>query len=92
MKYKIITIIIIILIAKNLYPQTHDRRFNPNYMWTSFEENFSGNQLDRKVWKPTIHFKRGLGFLIDSSKTIDVFNGNLRLKMKRIPNHLDSTW
>lgn len=86
------TLIILLLISIAGYSQTYDPRYNPNYMWTTFEEDFSDPQLDRKVWKPTIHFKRGLGFLIDSATTIDVRKGNLLLKMKRAPNHLDSIW
>jgi len=76
----------------NIYSQTYDRRYNPNYMWTTLDENFLGTELNREVWLPTTRFKRGLGFLIDSAKTIDVRKGNLKLKMKRIPNHLDSVW
>ena len=91
-KSTIVTLIILLIIALNSYSQTYDRRYNPNYMWTTFEEDFSGSELDRKVWKPTTHFKRGLGFLVDSPTTIDVRKGNLLLKMKRAPNHLDSTW
>lgn len=91
-KSTVLTLIIFLLITLSSNSQTYDRRFNPNYMWTTFEEDFSGLQLDRKVWKPTTHFKRGLGFLIDSATTIDVRKGNLLLKMRRAPNHLDSIW
>jgi hypothetical protein len=52
-----------------MYSQTYDRLYNPSYMWTTFEENFSGSNLDPSVWEPTTHFKRALGFLIDSAIT-----------------------
>jgi hypothetical protein len=56
MKSFIITIIFIILISSGIYSQIYDRHHNPNYMWTTFDENFSGTTLDRNVWIPTTHF------------------------------------
>lgn len=92
MKYILMIVLIILTAASHLHSQTSDRHYNPHYMWTTFHDDFSGNSLDSKVWKPTIHFKRGLGFLIDSPQTIRVRKGNLLLKMKRMPNHPDSLW
>jgi beta-glucanase (GH16 family) len=37
-------------------------------------------------------FERHLGFLIDSTITLGVNNGNLELKMQHVPNYLDSIW
>jgi|GEM_PF-5771342 beta-glucanase (GH16 family) len=92
MKPNILTIALMLLLNSSIYPQSYDRNFNPNYMWTSFDEDFSGASLNRNVWEPTTHFKRHLGFLIDSAITIGVSNGNLELKMHYVPNYLDSIW
>ena len=88
----ILTIIVILFISGGISAQTYDRRYNPNYMWTSFDENFSAPDLDRSVWEPARHFKRGLGFLVDSAITMKVDNGNLELKMQHIPKYRDSIW
>lgn len=92
MKNFTLTIIFIVLISGSIYSQTYDRRYNPNYMQTTLDENFAGSNLDPSVWEPTTHFKRALGFLIDSAITMNVNNGNLELKMQYAPNYLDSIW
>lgn len=92
MKCLVLTIIGCVLISVGLHSQTYDRRYHPDYMWTSLDENFSGPQLDRNVWVPSTHFKRSLGFLIDSTITVKVNKGNLELKMQHIPHYLDSIW
>jgi beta-glucanase (GH16 family) len=78
--------------GSGIFSQTVDRRYNPQYVWTTFHDEFSGVALDRNVWAVTTRFKRGLGFLIDSNQTINVRKGNLLLRMKRTPNYLDSIW
>lgn len=92
MKRFVFTLIGLILISAATYSQIYDRRYNPNYMWTSFEEDFSGEKLDRSVWKPASRFKRNLGFLVDSLLTVKVEKGNLELKMRHAPHYLDSLW
>lgn len=84
--------VLILTATSSLFSQAPDRRYNPNYVWTSFKEEFTDTILDREVWQPTTRFKRGLGFLIDSTETIQVKEGNLLLMMKRMPNYLDSLW
>lgn len=61
-------------------------------METVLFEDFTGTELNRTIWNPATHYKRGIGFLVDSSLTIDVNNGNLELKMYHSPNYLDSIW
>lgn len=92
MKLTILITLFFLLTARDLISQNVDRRYNPNYTWTTFKEDFSAVTLDRKIWLPTTRFKRGLGFLVDSAKTISIRKGNLLLKMKRVPNHRDSMW
>src|SRR5689334_18062784 len=92
MKYILTIAFIILITGSDLFAQTTDRRYNPNYTWTTFNEDFSGNSIDPKVWFPTTRFKRGMGFLIDSDQTIRIEKGNLLLMMKRMPNHTDSLW
>lgn len=92
MRYILLTSLMIVITGSILFSQTVDRHFNPTYAWTTFKEDFSDTTLNREVWKPTTRFKRGLGFLIDSTETIKVEEGNLVLMMKRIPNYLDSLW
>lgn len=70
--------------------QSLTRYANPNYVWTAFVENF--NTLDRGIWNVQSHYKRDLGFLIDNPLNINVQNGNLELKMRYVPNYLDSIW
>ncbi|MGE5395112.1 MAG: family 16 glycosylhydrolase [Candidatus Saccharibacteria bacterium] len=92
MKYILLIGLITLITRSALLSQTVDRHYNPQYMWTTFHDEFSGPALDRKQWTTTTHFKRGLGFLIDSNQTIQFRKGNLLLKMKRTPNYLDSIW
>lgn len=92
MKYIFLISFIILITTSVLFSQTVDRRYNPRYTWTAFHDEFTGISLDRKTWSVTTHFKRGLGFLIDSTQTIRIRKGNLLLRMKRIPNYLDSIW
>ncbi|HEY3373265.1 MAG TPA: family 16 glycosylhydrolase [Prolixibacteraceae bacterium] len=92
MKGFILTLIGLVLIGGSIYSQTFDRRYNPKYMWTTLDENFSKPTLDRSVWNPSTHFKRGLGFLVDSVITIKVNDGKLELKMQHTPHYLDSIW
>lgn len=92
MKYILLIIVIILFTRNNLSSQTVDRRYNPHYTWTTFHEDFSGAQLDRKVWKPTTHFKRGLGFLVDNPQTIKVKNDHLLLSMRKMSSRTDSLW
>lgn len=92
MKGFVLTMISMVLLISGIHSQTYDRHYDPKYMWTSIDENFSASTLDRKVWKPTTRFKRGLGFLIDSPQTIKVKKGNLELKMQSARGYLDSLW
>lgn len=92
MKYIPLTSLMIVITGSILFSQTVDRHFNPTYTWTTFKEDFSDTTLNRQVWKPTIRYKRGLGFLVDSIETIKVEEGNLLLMMKKSPGYLDSLW
>lgn len=92
MKSIALTIAIILLVGGGIRSQTYDRHYHPDYMWTSFDENFSEPKLDSSIWEPAIHFKRSLGFLVDSTITLNVTKGKLELKMQNVPNYLDSIW
>lgn len=92
MKGFVLTIIAMTFLSDGLYSQSYDRRYHPEYMWTSFEEDFLGPTLDRSIWEPTIHYQRALGFLVDSTITVKVNKGNLELKMQHVPDYIDSIW
>jgi beta-glucanase (GH16 family) len=92
MKAFALTIIGVVILCSGIYSQTYNRHYNPAYMWTSLDENFSGSDLDRSVWGTTTQFKRNIGFLIDSPKTIQIKSGNLELKMRSVHGYLDSLW
>ena len=92
MKSIALTITIILLVSAGIRSQMVYRHFDPDYMWTSFDENFSGPTLDRNIWQPATRFKRSLGFLIDSTITVNVNKGQLELKMQYAPDYLDSIW
>jgi len=92
MKGLSLTIILIALMSGGIRSQTFNRHFDPKYMWTSFDENFSAPTLDRNIWEPATRFKRNLGFLIDSTITVNVNKGKLELKMQHEPDYLDSIW
>ena len=90
---KINLIIIVTLLFQNLiFGQSASRYSNPNYMWTTLDENFTGTSLNPGVWVPMTHYKRGLGFLVNTPNTINVANDNLELKLQHAPNYLDSIW
>jgi hypothetical protein len=62
-------------------------------MYTDFFEDFDGNMDSiRRVWNIASHFKRDLGFLVDNPLNINVQNSNLELKMRYVPDYLDSIW
>lgn len=86
------TIILTLLIISYSYSQSYNRHYDPKYMWTSLDENFNGSSIDPNIWKPTTRFKRQLGFLINSPKTISFKKGNLQLTMRSSHRYLDSLW
>ncbi|HAH25655.1 MAG TPA: hypothetical protein DCL77_18175 [Prolixibacteraceae bacterium] len=92
MKGFALTVFWILFIISEGYAQTYNRHSDPKYMWTSLDENFNGSSINPKLWKPTTRFKRQLGFLIDSPKTIRVKKGNLWLTMRNAHAYLDSLW
>ncbi len=76
------------------YSQSTDRRFNPNYMWTSLFETFEEEQLDRDVWevsKPGLR-EKGLFMWADSLSTVNQKDGSLHLSMRRAPGHKAVVW
>lgn len=59
--------------------------YDTSYVYTALDEDFEDSSLDNDLWK-RINFKRGVGLLLDSSATIDVEGGKLRLTMISCPN------
>lgn len=92
MKGFALTMLGLIFICGSIFAQTYDRRYHPDYMWTSLDEDFSEPHLDRSIWQPAKNFKRGLGFLVDTALTVNVNKGNLELKMQHAPRYIDSIW
>lgn len=87
-----LTMIFTILFINFTLGQSASRYANPNYMWTALIENFD-EPIDRvNIWNVQSHYKRDLGFLVDNPSNINIQNGNLELKMRYVPNYLDSLW
>lgn len=84
-------IVLVLFISISGYPQSDPRNFNENYMFTPLFEEFNGTLLSSQ-WHPTIHYARGIGFLVNSTQTINVNAGNLRLGMFYSRNYMDSIW
>lgn len=88
-----LTICFWILFITLIFGQSPNRKADPNYMWTSLDENFDEDMNSLKqIWDVASHYKRDLGFLVDNPSSIVIQNGNLELKMKYVPNYLDSIW
>lgn len=91
-KCKILLFVALCLVTLQSYSQTNPRLVNAQYMQTVFYDDFIGSTIDRNTWDVSSHYIRELGFLVDNPLNINVYNGNLELKMKYVPNYLDSIW
>ena len=79
---------ILINLNINLFSQINPREYDENFMYTVFEDEFYGSDINRQDWK-AVSIYRGIGQLIDSSLTYDVGNGKLELTMEHVPNYSD---
>ena len=86
---KILFFAIFISLNVNLFSQINPREYDENYMYTVFQDEFEGTDINRQVWRAKSIY-RGLGEMIDSSLTYDVSNGKLELTMAHVPNYNDS--
>jgi len=80
-------IILIVFLFSNYcsFSQTYDRQYNPNYAYTIFEDEFTGNNIDLNKWRPGL-IHREIGELIYSPLTHNVSDGKLELTMRHYPN------
>ena len=86
---KILFFAIFISLNVNLFSQINPRKYDENYMYTVFQDEFNGSDINRQDWRAGLIY-RGIGQLIDSSLTYDVSNGKLELTMAHVPNYNDS--
>jgi len=81
---KIIIVLLSILYCFSVKGQ-FPRDENPNYVQTTLYDDFQ--TLNRNFWSANQGKDTGIGILIDSTATINVYNGNLELKMLNIPGY-----
>ena len=86
MKLKSLLFSIVFILNISLFAQINPREYDVNYMYTVFQDDFEGNDINRDEWKAEIIY-RGIGQLIDSSLTYDVNNGKLELTMQYLPGY-----
>lgn len=81
-------------VSLSSFSQDTDRRINPDYMWTSLDETFDGEELNRDIWEissPVLR-ENGLFMWSDSASVINQNNGSLNLSMRRAPGHQAVHW
>lgn len=75
-----------IAFSKNLYSQSYPRNENPNYMWTSLDEQF--NTLSTSVWDISHNILREGWFIwVPGAPTVTCSNGKLFLSMHYSPGY-----
>ncbi len=85
MKTRFIIIIVALFFSgkSKVIGQAYPRNANPNYIWTVLEENFTGNGLDRNIWKVSGFIKDdNLYKFVDSPTTVNLNQTYIPIRLR----------